>query len=483
MTKRFTLLFFFCLSLILSLSAQDLGSTINSHFTSKTFSNSLYSYHIIDTETKQVLASKNANVNLIPASTIKLVTIFTGLLELGEEYRFTTEIGYEGDLLPDGTLEGNLIIIGGGDPSLGSDQFPTNVLTVNQILTTVRNAVIDADINCIDGHILVYNNFASDPPVHPSWQWDDISNYYASGAWGLNIKDNSYNIYFKGDRKFGDPSAILKHEPLIFGLNIESQVIAKEANSGDNAYIYGGPYDYNKIVRGTIPEGRKPFRIKGAMPNPPEFFANEVRRFLEETGIQSHGIYSNPDSYVYSDSFKPLVSFNSPPLSELARYASFESDNLFCESIFKLLSKTDESQGSFSASSEFIERFANSLDLDDQSIKMVDGSGLSFRNRINAKFLNEFLLEVLQRVGPENFKSYLPKCGEEGTVKSLKSLSNAKVWAKSGSMGGVMGYAGVITSRKGNDLLFCVLVNGFSAKNKEVREYLVSFMNSIYLLG
>ena len=70
--------------------------------------------------TSQVIAAYNAQTRMVPASNMKLVTTGAALHAFGPEYRFKTQIAYSGNIAEDGTLHGNVYIIGGGDPTIGA---------------------------------------------------------------------------------------------------------------------------------------------------------------------------------------------------------------------------------------------------------------------------------------------------------------------------------------------------------------------------
>jgi len=84
----------------------------------------------MDMETNKIVASINPETSLVPASSLKLITTLSAIDILGPEYRFETKISYSGKIDPDGTLNGNIYIVGSGDPTLGS---PNIISTSNEI--------------------------------------------------------------------------------------------------------------------------------------------------------------------------------------------------------------------------------------------------------------------------------------------------------------------------------------------------------------
>ena len=73
---------------------------------------------VVDIDTGEVVFERGANRALIPASTMKAITAAAALHELGPAWRFETRLESSATLNPDGTLAGDLVVRGGGDPSL-----------------------------------------------------------------------------------------------------------------------------------------------------------------------------------------------------------------------------------------------------------------------------------------------------------------------------------------------------------------------------
>src|SRR3982751_2963026 len=75
-------------------------------------------FYVIDQKSGAVIFEKNADMGLAVASSQKVITSIAALEMLGTEYRFKTELGYEGTVI-NGTLNGNIYLVGHGDPTLG----------------------------------------------------------------------------------------------------------------------------------------------------------------------------------------------------------------------------------------------------------------------------------------------------------------------------------------------------------------------------
>ena len=91
----------------------------------------------------KVVAQWNKNFPLLTASTLKTVTTGVAMAYLGPDYKYKTQIAYSGEI-KDGALNGNIHIIGGGDPTLGSQD--TVAFAIDSIFGVWANAMIDESI-------------------------------------------------------------------------------------------------------------------------------------------------------------------------------------------------------------------------------------------------------------------------------------------------------------------------------------------------
>jgi len=309
----------------------------------------------------------------------------------------------------------------------------------------VSSAIINFGITCIDGEIIADESIYDSFPVSPSWQWNDLGNYYASGAWGINVNENLYHL-------------------------------------GDNAYIFGGPYTYKKRVSGTIPQGKKTFSIKGSIPDPPLFLAYHIAKQLKKENIDSKGhstLYRNAKG---KKSRKKILEIQSPPLQKIVELANEKSINIYCESLMKTIAKESKMRGAGGEGILSMERLLKKAGVNISGLHMEDGSGLSARNNVCSRVLAETIAAYSNKFGVDRMKIYLPRTGEGTVVNMFAGTSLAgKVWLKSGSMDKVLSYTGFLKNKKGNYISFSVISNGFSVKHSTMRSQLQKIITQIYL--
>lgn len=423
----------------------------------------------IRTEDGKSVYSKNQQLLLMPGSTMKLVTTLSAIDVLGPDFKFETKLYYSGHLNGDGSLYGDIIIMGSGDPSLGSPEDPS-ALRFGDLLKSFHLAIKKAGIKCITGDVISHYGKFDSWVIHDSWAWDDLTNYYASGAFGLNVHENFYRVYFNRSAESDSPTSISQTAPLVPGLKIKNYVLTGSQGSGDNAYVYGDPYSNNRTIKGTIPPGTDMFSIKAAIPDPGLFLAYHVKKDLRLNGIAADGLVKTVHSYS-SNLPKLLYTHRSAKLSELVRYANQVSNNLYCEAFLRAIGVEKLGKASFETGVQAIESLLDSIHQSTFRANIEDGSGLSWRNRISAESLNKQLIYHSKAYGIDAMKRYLPKAGSEGSVANfLKNNKQVKsAWFKSGSINGVLCYSGFVILPKNRMLFITVMSNGHSCSNAKLR--------------
>src|SRR6185503_1966597 len=152
------------------------------------------SLYVINAKTGKVVFNKNSQVGLAPASTQKIITAVTAFEVLGRDFRFKTELGYEGEI-KNRILDGNLVVIGYGDPTLGSWRWEKTKpdVVLKSFVQAVKNQKIDSVRDSYDLGILHF-----DSQIVPDyWIWQDVGNYYGAGFSAINWRENQFDIFLR----------------------------------------------------------------------------------------------------------------------------------------------------------------------------------------------------------------------------------------------------------------------------------------------
>ncbi len=425
-----------------------------------------------EVHTGQVVMEHRADKLTTPASTTKLLTTGTALDILGPDFRFKTNLEYDGKI-ENGTLNGNLYIKGGGDPTLGSGWAGDSLFLDKWV-----EAVKKQGIRKITGAIIADATlFDPKDNISPQWANDDIGNYYAAGIYGISIYDNIVKAIFKSG-KAGTTPKLLRTQPNTPEMKYTLKL--KAANvSGDYAYFSGQPLSYSRVVTGSIPVNQDEFASKGDMPNPPLYAAQVFAKKLRESGIE---IQQEATTKLPPLKLRCLFyTQQSPPLKEIISVINHRSNNHYTEHLFRYLSLQKDSVGNINGAVEVIKNHWKSKGLDVDGFTIYDGCGLAPANNISAKFFVDLLTyEATKSLYSKEFLASLPYSGQpETTLKNLLkgTALEGKVYAKSGSINGVQCYAGYIFLDK-KQYAFAILVNNFTGARanvvKEMEKLLLS---------
>lgn len=402
---------------------------------------------VVNSESGQTLFEYNGNIGLAPASCQKLVTSATALELLGINYRYKTEIGYDGEI-KDGKLMGNLHIKGYGDPTLGSWRYTGTSDT--SIIKQWQKKIQDLRIKKIEGQIMVYADQWETASVPGGWPWDDMGNYYGAGAYGLNWRENQYDLVLKSGPNPGDKVMIVKMIPVLHNMIFTNELVAGKKGSGDNAYIYSAPYNDRAFIRGTIPPAQSSFTISGSMTHPGMQLGYTLAAALTDGTGKQPGVREQSTK----KSIQPIHVHYSPVLDSINYWFMRKSVNLYGETLVKTLAFEKNRKGATEDGLEIMKDFWKTKGIDPASLRMIDGSGLSPQNRVTANSL----VKVLQYARSRSwFTQYMAAFPEYNKMK-----------LKSGTIGGSKGFAGYHTSKEGITYTVAFIVNNYNGSANEI---------------
>lgn len=411
---------------------------------------------IIDAETSQTIFSKNPEVGLAPASCQKIVTAASSYLMLGKDFNYKTSLGYTGQL-DNGTLQGNLEIIATGDPTFGSWRYKAD--TEDAILKDFQSALRDAGITEVNGDILLKTGPFQGESIPDGWIWQDIGNYYGAGAQSFNWRENQFDLYLNSGDNEGDDVAIGSSKPpVIAGLKLQSQAHAGKPGSGDNAYIYFPLTDTTGFLRGTIPPGKTHFAVSGALPSP---FLQFRQQFIAGNGVAIEGVpntQSDPE-------ITTIFTHESPILDSIVYWFLQKSVNLYGEALMKTMGQFGSDCGSTDSGVAVVKRLWKNNGIDPYALNIIDGSGLSPGNRVTASAL----VSILGLAKKSDWYN--------GFYRALPEINGIKM--KSGTIGGVLSYAGYVHSKAGRDYIFAFIINNYDGSAGAMRRKMWRFLDNL----
>ena len=438
-----------------------------------------------------VLASREAGRRLVPASNLKLVTTGTALHALGPDFRFETGIGYTGTV-EDGTLHGDVYIIGGGDPTLGVTD--TVAVKPDALFWRWKSMLKDAGISRIDGRIIGDGRAYEGHLENTTWGYDDTGTYYGAGCNALSYYENAVD-YLVSAGTADEPVNVTQRFPDTPWMHFSNRTSTGPKGTGNSLYLYTTDLAPYAEMRGTYSIDRKPkvehFANKyGALTCAYYFWQN-----LRDTGWDISGGYADIDrgGYVRGADFVPaykagtpqvLGQSASPTLAKIVRQTNVLSDNFYAEAIFRQMGEKASGIAEYDSCRVAVyDVLENLMESDLAGIRLEDGSGLSRLNTASPAFLVSFLRSMTRSRGFDAFLASLPQPGE-GTLNTLlpklAPAQKARIRVKSGSMDGVLCYSGYILDEQGKPArIFSLMVNGATEKTAVLRETLGSLIEGM----
>ncbi len=424
-------------------------------------------FYVINSKTNEVVYELNSSTGLAPASTQKIFTSVATLDILGKDYHYKTDLGYSGNI-KNGLLNGNLLITGYGDPSFGSWRFDHTKR--DTILKQFVSAIQAAGIRHINGDIILNDTKFSYQPLPGGYPWEDIGNYYGAGTWGINWNENQYDLYLKPGTKEGDETEVIGTNPDLPVYDLNNQIKTGPGGSGDNAYIYTAPYSVSGFANGTVPAGEKKFTISGSIPYPAEQFGLELGDHLKNKGITISGEIVPGAKFTNDKKSIPaitqsLYTYYSPSLDSLIYWFLQKSINLYGEAFAKTIAYEKTDFGSTDKGVDIIRTFWQQNGIEKNSVKMIDGSGLSPQNRVTATAEVAALQCAKTKPWFSSFYNALP------IFNGMKM--------KSGTIGGAKAFAGYQTASDGTEYTFSLIINNYDGGVDAVVQKMYTLLDAL----
>ncbi|KAF0127416.1 MAG: D-alanyl-D-alaninecarboxypeptidase/D-alanyl-D-al anine-endopeptidase [Elusimicrobia bacterium] len=424
---------------------------------------------VVDAASGRELLARGADLNLVPASTMKLPVTAAALEYLGPEKRFLTRL-VSAEKPAGGVVGGDLYLVGGGDPSPGSEII-RNAPALPAVYSGWAEKLRAAGISSVRGGVVadesLFDNFQPG-----SWSWEDIGNYYAARPSALTVNDNTYRIYFRPGTAPGEKAEVVRTEPPMPGLSFENLMLTGPEGSGDNGYVFAFPGQDSAVLRGTIPQGPVDFAIKAALPDPALFAARALTESLSAAGIKLSG---KPARGKAPPAAYELASSTSAPLSEIVRALNKRSFNLYAELLLRHLGLEKGAGGTPEEGRKAVAGFLSAEGAPAGAFSVADGSGLSRNNLSRAGDFARLLASVYSKPWFPVFYESLPFPGDPDAGGAMRRLGvgtelEGALRLKTGSLRGVRGYAGYLKTKKGKTLAFCSIVNNYTASGAAIDE-------------
>ncbi|SIS52056.1 D-alanyl-D-alanine carboxypeptidase/D-alanyl-D-alanine endopeptidase [Chryseobacterium gambrini] len=398
------------------------------------------SFYVSD-ENGNFIYEYQGNKGLSTASTQKIFTAGAALEILGKNYTYKTTSSYSGNI-SGGNLNGNLFISSTGDPTLGSWRY--EAYKPENFKQKLIDAIKKSGIKKISGDLVIDDSYFDHQTIPGGWPWNDLGNYYGAGVWGINWRENQFDININGNefKSFSYP---------LEGVNWLNDL--KVGGSSDQSLIFTAPHSDVALINGTLPA--KTVTVSGSVPNPPLQLGAEVKQWLKDSGIDFSGkVVTNSQLEIegkkalQTPKNNIILTYESPTLDKIIYWFLRKSINFYGETLIKTLGKEKKGDPSFKSGVAYLKEFWKSKGINPNMINFADGSGLSPQNYVAAKAEVQALLYARKQPWFESYYDGFPT--HDNGMKM-----------KSGTMSDTKSYAGYHTSKDGKKYVFSIIINNY----------------------
>ncbi|MEO8433333.1 MAG: D-alanyl-D-alanine carboxypeptidase/D-alanyl-D-alanine-endopeptidase [Pyrinomonadaceae bacterium] len=444
----------------------------------------MFAVKVASLDTGQILFSENADKLLRPASNMKIYTVAAALDRLTTDYRFVTSV-YAGEK-PDksGTIKGNLIIYGRGDPSIAA-RFNNGDYTKG--INDLADRIVAAGVKRVKGDLVGDESYFNGPPLGGGWEWEDLQWWYGAEVSALTINDNALDLFVKPGSKVGAPCLITTGPPAPF-VSISNRTRTSPAGGKSELTVYRALGSNVLEIGGNLPLDNKGYAGFVAVPDPALVFASMLRASLAQRGVaftgrtrtvngrstpslvQTQNNLAAQPADAKASSSQPLLeiaSLQSPPLNIIAAQTLKPSQNLYTELILRTLGKgpgANPKQTSEQAGLEVVKGFLQQAGVNSDELVLSDGSGLSRNDMITASASLQLLTYMSRHRYADVFREALPIAGVDGTLsnrmKNTPAMGNVR--AKTGTLSSVASLSGYVTTAAGERLVFSMMLNNYA---------------------
>ena len=416
--------------------------------------NSDTSVQIVEVESGKVIAERDPHQPLAPASNMKLFTTAAAIDLLHPDFEIATTVYLRGQIDPTGTLDGDVKVVGRGDPTI-SGRFHDGRATavIEEWATDLKRA----GVKNVRGNLIFEYGYMDTEYIHPTWPVDQLVDWYEAPISAFSMQEGCVEVRVLPSRP-GKPCTVQLEPPTSY-LDLESSCVTGRGLP----FITRSRGSNTILVRGGVPARTGPTEVYVSVENPIHYFAAVTNEVLQRDGISIQGdLVLTPRD---NGGGWRAVAQHSTPLSVVVYVINKKSQNHYAEQLVKIIGSEQKKNGSWSAGTATVtEWLTGKLGVSAGEFHQADGSGMSRDNRASASAFIHLLRYMWKSPYREDFISSLPYSGDPDAKfgHRLRTPPFARqVYAKTGYIVGVVGLSGYVRGASGKVYAFSFLFNRY----------------------
>ncbi len=486
----------------------SLRARVTAHIAQPRFAAATWGIKIVSLDSGKTLFEHNPQKYFNPASNAKLYTAALALDRLGADLRIKTSLYSTARPDANGTMKGDLIVYGRGDPTMAARLNDGDYWKPLDPLVT---QIVNAGVRRIEGDLIGDESFFAGPPFGSGWEWDDLQAYYGAEVSALTINDNAIDLFVKPAERVGLPCRITTG-PVTSLITIINRTHTEGKGTDTRISVYRPAGENFIYVSGRAAIDGAGYTGSYAVHNPAGLFVSMLKEALARRGVTVAGRTRTID-WKYREvtpldlsKLAEIGSIESMPMKDVVRETLKPSQNLWAQLLLLQVgavaairreveqpgandtakeSRGAEAQGgrgvtappraSASASTtepaltseeigvESMRDFLDQAGIKEGDVLLEEGSGLSRRDVITPNATIALLVFMSRHRSFEAYRNALPIAGVDGTLeRRMKgTLAAGNVRAKTGSLRYVFTMSGYVTTASGERLAFSIMLNNY----------------------
>lgn len=491
----------------------DLAEKINAILSQPQFAKAHWGIDAVDLTTGKAIYTLNQDQLFMPASNMKLATTAAVLAAAGPDYRFHTTVETVGKIDSNGKLQGDLVIVGRGDPNISGRVMPYQLKSERipphtQVLEEMADQVAHSGLKVVNGDVLGDDTFYAPERLGEGWAQDDLQWVDAAPVSALAFNDDVAFIDIQPGAQAGEKALIVPETEGDY-YEFDNRIVTTAAGVTRKVGIHREPGSHKVLLWGWIPVGDPGMKEALAVDDPAAYTAQLFRAMLERRGIQvtgaTHALHADMAQFfdlpnaqagqnglggaasttsglsqgsqpaqvpttpspttaaVAAPSPTPqvLAEHISLPLIEDVKVINKVSQNLHAEMALRLAGKLSGQGASFEGGVSAVKKFLAEAGVKSDEFVSLDGSGLSRRDLITPSAMVQLLTYASRQTWGPAYEESLPVSGMDGSLSErfVNTPASGLVHAKTGSLSHVNALSGYGQTLQGKKFAFSIFCN------------------------